>query len=557
MGSKRKLEDSISPPSWWTILKEDMIVHGGILHDSLGFCPETRELKVIHEPSSSETAAALSSNGDHRRGDNDASLVMRIPKSSIITQDLALRLILPWWPEVETNLQSLRDSGKLYASVCNILIAVALAFVGSSLPSSSKEDRLARAYLATLPDSSSYWDCLPRRWSDEQLKALLQGSTVLNRARHARKRIERDFSLLQNSFLSKNDDERQSFPVPFEKFSNMYAAVSSRAFSISSSDSSTAAGLQQEQEDVLIPILDLCDHCRGTQEGQNKKNISYDFQDGYMVVRSVAEDDSVTTKDPSNTMLPLPVGEALRITYGAQGNPQLLYNYGFAIQDNLEPDGSSNDVLEFTVKDKEGTFESTILYLRMGPKSYTYGYLIKALEFFRPQNQNTDNDDERGEEEDQDDMEAFLAGGDDNDNDDDDDIDLYGDTESPAEESHEQDAKDEATNDLAALSIFEQALQEKLKQYKLDDATLSKRIAEEKTGPEYYSAILLHSEKKTLRFFLTAVRKITNMLQPEAPRQPLNAALHGYAANDLDLMESQADELAKAYITIRHSDEYV
>lgn len=574
MGSKRKYDDGllVSSPlsSWWTTLKDDMIVHGGFLHDSLGFCPETRELKLMNGDSSSSSssehqiATAYSNGGVGTTSSDNFSLVMRIPRSSMITQGLALRLISPWWPDVENTLQSLRDSGKLYSSVCDLLLAMGLAFVASSPPpppssSSSllRDDRLARAYLATLPDSSSYWDGLPRRWSEDRLQDLLQGSPLLNRARQARKGIESDFALLQELFVSNDDgggNGSSTFPMPFEKFSDMVAAVSSRAFAIV--DDSDSAATKQDQEVALIPILDLCDHFRGGQAGPKKKNISYTFLDGSMVVRSVAAADAFTRK--ACTSLPLPAGETLRITYGAQGNPQLLFNYGFAIRDNLEPDGSSNDILEFVfVNDDKGSSQSVasvITNLRTGPKSDTYGCLVNALELFPPPGELSLNEDEQSEEGEQDDMEAFLAG---DDEDDDDDIDLYGKAETPTDDCHEMDAKQETEHDLAALSKFKQAIEEKLMGYKLDGSTLSKRMAEGVPGPEHYSALVLHSEMRTLHFFLTAARKIYNLLEAKPTNQPAKNEFSRYDANDVDLMELQTDELATAFMTIRYSDEYL
>jgi hypothetical protein len=35
----------------------------------------------------------------------------------------------------------------------------------------------------------------------------------------------------------------------------------------------------------------------------------------------------------------LPMGSALHMTYGAKGNASLLGRYGFAIPNNVEPDG--------------------------------------------------------------------------------------------------------------------------------------------------------------------------------------------------------------------------
>ena len=83
------------------------------------------------------------------------------------------------------------------------------------------------------------------------------------------------------------------------------------------------------------------------------------LQDGSVEVRSIVE---------------IKQHELLRLTYGARGNSQLLLNYGFSIARNWEPDGSSNDVLEFSLNGED------MVNLRAGPKSYSYGPLVKALE---------------------------------------------------------------------------------------------------------------------------------------------------------------------------------
>jgi hypothetical protein len=100
------------------------------------------------------------------------------------------------------------------------------------------------------------------------------------------------------------------------------------------------------------------------------------------------------------------------MTYGAKGNASLLGRYGFAIPNNVEPDGegpgagcfvlrndcylesridfipvplvlhadagSCNDVLEVKIRYNEPPVK-----LQRGPKSYSYGPFIKALELCR------------------------------------------------------------------------------------------------------------------------------------------------------------------------------
>ena len=55
-----------------------------------------------------------------------------------------------------------------------------------------------------------------------------------------------------------------------------------------------------------------------------------------------------------STIVPLAAGARVAGTYGAKGNGQLLCGYGFAVPDNTEPDGSSNDVLELALGEGRG-----------------------------------------------------------------------------------------------------------------------------------------------------------------------------------------------------------
>ena len=77
-----------------------------------------------------------------------------------------------------------------------------------------------------------------------------------------------------------------------------------------------------------------------------------------------------------STLFDLAEGEQLLATYGTKGNHQLLLSYGFCIPDNVEPDGSSNDVYEMEL------YGQTV-ELRAGKKAYTYGPLCRAIEIVR------------------------------------------------------------------------------------------------------------------------------------------------------------------------------
>ena len=92
-----------------------------------------------------------------------------------------------------------------------------------------------------------------------------------------------------------------------------------------------------------------------------------------------------------STLFDLAEGEQLLATYGTKGNHQLLLSYGFCIPDNVEPDGSSNDVYEMEL------YGQTV-ELRAGKKAYTYGPLCRAIEIVRSVMREEGEKREEGEE---------------------------------------------------------------------------------------------------------------------------------------------------------------
>jgi hypothetical protein len=276
-------------PSWWGEIVQDVTAQGGFVHPSLEFSDANREMAVDQKLP-------------------EKTLVLRIPRKSLVSLSNATDLA-SWFREVKVAV----DQSKLHNPLTDALLAFSLA---------SKK----RTYLKTLPPASA-WDCLPRRWSIDQITKYLQGSPLLSRVKKDKLGVRSDYDLICDFWKG------QEAPS-FSNFDDMLAAVSSRAFADS------------QDEIVMIPILDLCNHSRG-KGGQ--KNLTYKtLQDGSV---------EVTTSQPIEPY------EGLRLTYGAQGNGQLLLNYGFTIPKNLEPDGSSNDFVEFSC---DGV---SIINLKTGPKA--------------------------------------------------------------------------------------------------------------------------------------------------------------------------------------------
>jgi hypothetical protein len=393
-----------------------------------------------------------------------------------------------------------------------------------------------RPYLDSLPDYSAERMLLPVQWSAETLTRLLRGSPVLDRIRSDRKGLEADYELAVAASSSRKMDET---PPSFAKFQAAFTAVKSRAFE-------GLAGFERyggkPGDATLIPLLDLCDHCRG--RGGPRKNLNYAFRDGCVVVRAAST---------------IRAGDSLRITYGALGNSQLLVNYGFCIEDNLEPDGSSNDVLEFSPDGK------TTVQLRTGPRSYTYGPFVKALECLYPTASppvavaEASPRDQKDEEEAPpvDDVEAFLN---------------ECEQQEEGDRGFDWDAETAAVGDtgldegnvepeLDALAALRTKLIEVAKGYECHEERLRNNKARptiEHKSPEYYTAILLRSELRTLQFYVQAVDAITSKLlsaKRPAPedKSPFACLADPLESNDVSLIEKQVEELATAYMRIRHS----
>ena len=98
------------------------------------------------------------------------------------------------------------------------------------------------AYIAILP-GFELTDSLPAWWPDDELDALLGGSELLNAARRVREAAQHDAKVLRDAkLLADEEEDRLLFWA--------LACVTSRAFE---------AG---EHGNVMVPLLDLLDHCR-------------------------------------------------------------------------------------------------------------------------------------------------------------------------------------------------------------------------------------------------------------------------------------------------------
>lgn len=280
--TKRQREDMAAPPSWWSSVVEWICSKGGAVHSSIALS-ENRELLV------SESVSA-------------SNVLMEIPSACLVSRKTVCST----------------DTGKLLADIIenpsctfyndrmDLLLAMYLG---------CDSDKKFDHYKDTLPQEASY-DMLPRRWNESALQNLLSGSCLLDRVVRSRDGCMRDYEQIEREWNAKSFG-KSVFPS-FNAFSDMLVAVTSRSFA--------GMGRTCDEDIVMVCLLDLCKHHRG----KLSKNVSYQqTPEGGVQVTASCD---------------IAAGSALCITYGARGNAQLLFNYGFCIPNNIEPDGKSRKI---------------------------------------------------------------------------------------------------------------------------------------------------------------------------------------------------------------------
>jgi len=409
------------------------------------------------------------------------TILMEIPKECIISLE-------------STGIEKFRIDSGLYNEEQDVLIAVYLA---RQLEQGTGD---FQNYLSTLPESASF-DSLPRRWSEEDRDKLLGGSCILDRIKKSSDGAQTDFELVKDALGGQ---------VPtFSNFDDMLAAVTSRAFA-------GFGATSQDSDIAMVPLLDLCNHRRGNVT----KNISYKRTDKGVEVTSCVD---------------IERGSVLAITYGAKGNAQLLFNYGFCIANNLEPDGSSNDIVELKLKDGKPPIE-----MRTGPKSFTFGPLCKAIELFHVHSEESGKESEDSEN----DLEEFLN---DEEEDDMDDM-LYGDVGEREEMQQDEMVKAE----LTAIDGLEAALVALLSSYNMTNDDISKYLAIEGVSMQSFAADMIRAEKRTIQFFQLVIGLLRDkLLKQVTPSFIWTIVLSN---DDKNLLKKQAEELAAAFVRIRYSD---
>ena len=226
-------------------------------------------------------------------------------------------------------------------------------------------------------------------------------------------------------------------------------------------------------------------------------------------------------------------------------------NYGFAIPHNLEPDGSSNDFLEWKVDDSNNGRTKETIILRTGPKSYTYGGLVQAIEHFLAGNRPADDDDVKanceGNDDDYDDMEAFLDGC----NDDSGEIDIYGEMNGEEEGGGEDDSTS-LQEELASLQLFRKELKRRFYMYGVKGSALKDRLSDSDGSSEYYASLLVYSEQRTIYFFTRAIEKLEARLKndPKSKTDEFDLCLESLEEEDSELIESQNENTHQPFLIV-------
>ena len=119
----------------------------------------------------------------------------------------------------------------------------------------------------------------------------------------------------------------------------------------------TSSSASESLRAALVPMVDLANHHRKPRE------CAFAFHP--------------STGVRVTALRAFAPGDPVRISYGARGAADLLLRYGFVVADNVEPDGSSNDVFPLKMP---GWDRKDAVELRVAPDAkYTYPALAEAV----------------------------------------------------------------------------------------------------------------------------------------------------------------------------------
>ena len=236
--------------------------------------------------------------------------------------------------------------------------------------------------------------------------------------------------------------------------------------------------------------------------------------------------------------VPIAAGAALTITYGAQPNAQLYVNYGFCVYENFEPDGSSNDVLEYA----EGVL------LRTGPRSYTYGPLVKALELVAI-GDTADTTDSSGGQANDGDMEDFLNECEAEEDEAGDFADCYGNVVESTPNTESEDKGKE----LNGIRLLHKQLVARSEKYETLKCTLER---DQEPTPQVveYAEMLLRSDLRILQFYVATLCKLEQLLASDGDTKLQLVSLAKLDQSERSLVDQQVQDLCDAYMQIRHPE---
>jgi hypothetical protein len=545
MSSRKRSRDECIDDGWWNRAVAFVRDSGGKVHESLQLSPTDRELYV-----------------DKNVAEGEELLV--IPSLCLVSWT-TVRCSSSLGLHVTSCVQAVaKSTSSLYSPIQDLAIALYLAAISTR---NQEETTKFKPYLDTLPSTSTF-DAIPRRWPDTQLR-FLAGSPILDRVKRQKQGIQNDYNLIRDMWKKEHLDDKE-FPN-FDSFSDMLAAVSSRAFAGFGTDPNYDKGNhngknKNDNHDndaniAMVPLLDLCNHSRGYKN--MTKNVAYEQPPSLGSGGSVI----VTARETINA------GESLRITYGARSNQQLLLNYGFCIENNVEPDGSSNDFLEFyhvSVNDDQAQPQINPdhnVQLLAGPKAHAFHGFVNALDLFYNSlpppsgfsNQEGDHlqDSERDDfEENEDDFDKWDMEMTDMGND----TDNYGD-------GHDDDDNDKSNDELRkqkehqiiqvyvkALDAFAKELNERCKGYYLSGEKLEHALALQSSDPARHSALLVKSELRTIYFILLVIRRLQTLLtgtDSKIEKTSTEQIALQLSESDHQLLRDQAVALSSAFLQIR------
>ncbi|KAL9182389.1 hypothetical protein ACHAXT_013041 [Thalassiosira profunda] len=499
--------------------------------------------------------------------------------------------------------------GGLYHDAQDVILALFLAYLREQLGRHQKQRQspndacvdasdapwlFYRPYLATLPSvhSSESSACLlPRQWPAATLKRRLEGTSLYRRVLSEQRGLRREYELVRKAWLdhhasigSEKEGSGEIYPFPpFIHYDGAMAALTSRGF----------AGMGLDGVDALVPMLDLLNHVRGKADGESaaddvvEKRGESDASGPDVRYRRYSRDCGEeggetpskrqrTEEDANNTAQcqsgtggvrvsaarQLVSGSELHMTYGAKGNAALLGRYGFCIANNVEPDGSCNDVLELDIRPGEKPVE-----LQRGPKAYSYAPFVRALDLCRDASCGEDGWDEEEVDEG---LDAFLDScengfdGDEKEEEEDDvggfDEYLYN-AQSNADATHSGDSHlVSMKRDLNALVKLKEVLRSAKAGLQNNSLLRNESPKGNATDEDRYCTVLVRSEIQTLDFYLAAVDALNRLLLRHREKRPTRdenraqdpemKSMEEKSNNQVDW--EQINALVNTYVSIRY-----